>query len=169
MKKALITGVTGQEGSYLAAQTHVTVSFEEPEYKANSDALGPLHVLEAIRILGFEKKMRSDQASASELYGLVQETPQARSWAWTSYHREKPSRKRVFSITSRSSRSTRAISGQRRSRPCSAMLRKREELGWSSRISFEEVIAEMVCEDLRSAERDEMVKRHGYPAYSYYE
>ena len=90
MKKALITGVTGQEGSYLAAQTHVTVSFEEPEYKANSDALGPLHVLEAIRILGFEKKMRSDQASASELYGLVQETPQARSWAWTSYHREKP-------------------------------------------------------------------------------
>lgn len=60
----------------LAAQSHVAVSFEEPEYTANSDGLGALRVLEAIRILGLEKKTRFYQASTSELYGLVQETPQ---------------------------------------------------------------------------------------------
>ena len=60
----------------LAAQSHVAVSFEEPEYTANSDALGVLRLLEAIRILGLEKKTRFYQASTSELYGLVQETPQ---------------------------------------------------------------------------------------------
>ncbi len=60
----------------LAAQSHVAVSFEEPEYTANSDALGALRMLEAIRILGLEKKTRFYQASTSELYGLVQETPQ---------------------------------------------------------------------------------------------
>ncbi len=60
----------------LAAQSHVQVSFEEPEYTANSDALGVLRLLEAIRILGMEKKTRFYQASTSELYGLVQETPQ---------------------------------------------------------------------------------------------
>ena len=60
----------------LAAQSHVAVSFEEPEYTANSDALGALRVLEAIRILGLEKHTRYYQASTSELYGLVQETPQ---------------------------------------------------------------------------------------------
>src|SRR6201985_1580868 len=144
MKKALITGITGQDGSYLAelllskgyevhgvkrrsslfntdridhlyqgpqeeerrlilhygdltdssslirivqqvqpdeiynlgAQSHVAVSFEEPEYTANSDAIGPLRILEAIRILGLEKKTRFYQASTSELYGLVQEVPQ---------------------------------------------------------------------------------------------
>src|SRR5512139_743316 len=127
-KKALITGVTGQDGAYLAefllgkgyevhgikrrtslfntdridhlyqdphekglriiqqvqpdeiynlaAQSHVAVSFEEPEYTANSDALGALRILEAIRILGLEKKTRFYQASTSELYGLVQEIPQ---------------------------------------------------------------------------------------------
>ncbi len=113
-KTALITGVTGQDGAYLAellltkgdftlhhgdltdsssliriveevqpdeiynlaAQSHVGVSFEEPEYTANSDALGPLRILEALRILGLEKKSRFYQASTSELYGLVQETPQ---------------------------------------------------------------------------------------------
>lgn len=61
----------------LAAQSHVAVSFEEPEYTANSDALGALRVLEAIRILGLEKRTRFYQASTSELYGLVQETPQS--------------------------------------------------------------------------------------------
>jgi GDPmannose 4,6-dehydratase len=144
MKKALITGVTGQDGSYLAelllgkgyevhgikrraslfntdridhlyqdphekgvrftlhhgdltdsmslirviqqvqpdeiynlgAQSHVAVSFEEPEYTANSDGLGALRLLEAIRILGMEKKTRFYQASTSELFGKVQETPQ---------------------------------------------------------------------------------------------
>jgi GDPmannose 4,6-dehydratase len=60
----------------LAAQSHVKVSFEEPEYTANSDALGVLRLLEAIRILGLEKTTRFYQASTSELYGLVQETPQ---------------------------------------------------------------------------------------------
>lgn len=60
----------------LAAQSHVAVSFEEPEYTANSDALGALRVLEAIRILGLEKKARYYQASTSELFGLAQEVPQ---------------------------------------------------------------------------------------------
>ena len=60
----------------LAAQSHVAVSFEEPEYTANSDALGALRILEAIRILKFEKKTRYYQASTSELYGAVQQTPQ---------------------------------------------------------------------------------------------
>ena len=60
----------------LAAQSHVAVSFEEPEYTANSDALGVLRMLEAIRITGLTKHTRFYQASTSELYGLVQETPQ---------------------------------------------------------------------------------------------
>ena len=61
----------------LAAQSHVAVSFEEPEYTADSDALGALRLLEAIRILGLEKKARFYQASTSELYGEVRETPQS--------------------------------------------------------------------------------------------
>jgi GDPmannose 4,6-dehydratase len=61
----------------LAAQSHVHVSFEEPEYTANSDALGPLRILEAVRLLGLQKKTRFYQASTSELYGLVRETPQS--------------------------------------------------------------------------------------------
>jgi len=60
----------------LAAQSHVAVSFEEPEYTANSDALGTLRILEAVRILRMEKRVRFYQASTSELYGLVRETPQ---------------------------------------------------------------------------------------------
>jgi GDPmannose 4,6-dehydratase len=60
----------------LAAQSHVAVSFEEPEYTANSDALGALRVLEAIRVLGLEDKTKYYQASTSELFGKVQETPQ---------------------------------------------------------------------------------------------
>ncbi len=60
----------------LAAQSHVAVSFEEPEYTANSDAIGALRLLEAIRFLGLGDKTRFYQASTSELYGLVQETPQ---------------------------------------------------------------------------------------------
>jgi GDPmannose 4,6-dehydratase len=60
----------------LAAQSHVKVSFETPEYTANADAIGTLRILEAIRILGLEKKTRFYQASTSELYGLVQEIPQ---------------------------------------------------------------------------------------------
>ena len=60
----------------LGAQSHVAVSFESPEYTADVDAIGPLRMLEAIRILGLEKKTRFYQASTSELYGLVQEVPQ---------------------------------------------------------------------------------------------
>lgn len=61
----------------LAAQSHVQVSFETPEYTGNADALGPLRLLEAIRILGLERKTRFYQASTSELYGKVQEVPQS--------------------------------------------------------------------------------------------
>ena len=72
----IIQQVQPDEIYNLAAQSHVAVSFEEPEYTANSDALGALRLLEAIRILGLEKKTRFYQASTSELYGLVQEIPQ---------------------------------------------------------------------------------------------
>ncbi len=72
----IIQEVQPNEIYNLAAQSHVKVSFETPEYTANADALGPLRILEAIRILGLEKKTRFYQASTSELYGLVQETPQ---------------------------------------------------------------------------------------------
>lgn len=72
----IIQQVQPDEIYNLAAQSHVAVSFEEPEYTADSDALGALRVLEAIRILGLEKKTRYYQASTSELFGLVQETPQ---------------------------------------------------------------------------------------------
>jgi len=72
----IIQDVQPDEIYNLAAQSHVAVSFEEPEYTANSDALGALRILEAIRILGLEKKTKFYQASTSELYGLVQESPQ---------------------------------------------------------------------------------------------
>ena len=72
----IIQQVQPDEIYNLAAQSHVAVSFEEPEYTANSDALGTLRILEDIRILGLTKKTRFYQASTSELYGLVQETPQ---------------------------------------------------------------------------------------------
>ena len=75
----IIQKVEPDEIYNLAAQSHVAVSFEEPEYTANSDAIGPLRILEAIRTLGFETKTRFYQASTSELYGLVQEIPQRES------------------------------------------------------------------------------------------
>ncbi len=73
----IIQEVQPDEIYNLAAQSHVAVSFEEPEYTADSDALGALRVLEAIRILGLEQKTRFYQASTSELYGKVQEVPQS--------------------------------------------------------------------------------------------
>ncbi|MEO1594030.1 MAG: GDP-mannose 4,6-dehydratase [Pseudomonadota bacterium] len=73
----IIQEVQPDEIYNLAAQSHVAVSFESPEYTANSDALGTLRILEAIRILGLTKKTKVYQASTSELYGLVQETPQS--------------------------------------------------------------------------------------------
>lgn len=72
----IIQEVQPDEIYNLAAQSHVQVSFETPEYTANADAIGTLRILEAIRILGLEKKTRFYQASTSELYGKVQETPQ---------------------------------------------------------------------------------------------
>src|SRR5436190_9897085 len=60
----------------LAAQSHVKVSFDSPEYTANADAIGTLRILEAVRILKLENKTRVYQASTSEMYGLVQEVPQ---------------------------------------------------------------------------------------------
>ena len=72
----IIQQVRPDEIYNLAAQSHVAVSFEEPEYTADSDALGTLRLLEAIRILGLERKTRFYQASTSELYGKVQEVPQ---------------------------------------------------------------------------------------------
>jgi len=72
----IIQEVQPDEIYNLAAQSHVAVSFEEPEYTANSDALGPLRILEAIRILKLEKKTKFYQASTSELYGLTKQNPQ---------------------------------------------------------------------------------------------
>jgi len=72
----IIQEVQPDEIYNLAAQSHVAVSFEEPEYTANSDALGALRILEAIRILKLENKVKFYQASTSELYGIAQETPQ---------------------------------------------------------------------------------------------
>ena len=72
----VIQDVQPDEIYNLAAQSHVQVSFEQPEYTANADAIGALRILEAIRILGLESKTRFYQASTSELYGLVQEVPQ---------------------------------------------------------------------------------------------
>jgi len=71
----------------LAAQSHVAVSFEQPEYTANADALGTLRLLDAIRVLGLQKNTRFYQASSSELYGLVAETPQTEQ---TPFHPRSP-------------------------------------------------------------------------------
>jgi GDPmannose 4,6-dehydratase len=71
----------------LAAQSHVAVSFEQPEYTANADALGTLRLLDAVRVLGLENKTRFYQASSSELYGLVAETPQTER---TPFHPRSP-------------------------------------------------------------------------------
>jgi len=83
----IIQEVQPDEIYNLGAQSHVQVSFETPEYTANSDALGTLRILEAIRLLGLEKKTRFYQASTSELYGLVQEVPQTEK---TSFYPRSP-------------------------------------------------------------------------------
>jgi len=83
----IIQEVQPDEIYNLAAQSHVSVSFEEPEYTANSDALGALRILEAIRILKLEKKTKYYQASTSELYGIAQETPQTEK---TSFYPRSP-------------------------------------------------------------------------------
>ena len=84
---AIMGKVKPDEIYNLAAQSHVAVSFEEPEYTANSDAFGVLRILEAIRILGLENRTRFYQSSTSELYGLVKETPQSET---TPFHPRSP-------------------------------------------------------------------------------
>jgi GDPmannose 4,6-dehydratase len=83
----IIQQVQPDEIYNLGAQSHVQVSFETPEYTANADALGTLRILEAVRILNLEKRTRFYQASTSELYGLVQETPQRET---TPFHPRSP-------------------------------------------------------------------------------
>ncbi|MFK2904142.1 GDP-mannose 4,6-dehydratase [Dyella ginsengisoli] len=276
----------------LAAQSHVAVSFQEPEYTANSDALGPLRVLEAIRILGLEKKTRFYQASTSELYGLVQEIPQKETtpfyprspyavakmyayWITVNYreaygmyacngilfNHESPVRGETFvtrkitralariklglqtclylgnldalrdwghakdyvemqwlmlqqeqaedfviatgvqysvrefvnaaaaeiGITVRWEGEGAAEKGYDSSGKCIVAVdplyyrpaevetllgdasKAKEKLGWQPKIGFKELVAEMMREDLRSAERDELVKKHGYHAFDFHE
>lgn len=288
----IIQQVQPDEIYNLAAQSHVAVSFEEPEYTANSDALGALRVLEAIRILSLEKKTRFYQASTSELYGLVQEIPQKETtpfyprspyavaklyayWITVNYreaygmyacngilfNHESPVRGETF-VTRKITRALARIklglqeclylgnldakrdwghakdyvemqwlmlqqdqpedfviatgvqysvrefvgaaaheigitiawkgegieekgydaSGKcivsvdlRYFRPTEveALLgdatKARQKLGWIPKISFKELVSEMIREDLKAAERDELVKRHGYFAYDYHE
>jgi GDPmannose 4,6-dehydratase len=288
----IIQQVQPDEIYNLAAQSHVAVSFEEPEYTANSDALGALRILEALRILGMEKKTRFYQASTSELYGLVQETPQCETtpfyprspyavaklyayWITVNYreaygmfacngilfNHESPVRGETF-VTRKITRALARIklglqeklylgnlnalrdwghardyveaqwlmlqqdeprdlviaSGEQHSvrefvalaaaelgielvwkgtgieergydqhgrclvevdtryfRPTEVETllgdpsKARSLLGWAPRVSFDELVAEMVREDLKAAERDELVKRHGYNTFSYNE
>ena len=287
----IIQQVQPDEIYNLAAQSHVAVSFEEPEYTADSDALGALRLLEAIRILGLETRTRYYQASTSELYGLVQETPQSETtpfyprspyavaklyahWITVNYreaygiyacngilfNHESPVRGETF-VTRKITRALARIklglqdclylgnldarrdwghardyvemqwlmlqqdkpedfviaTGVQRSvrdfvdaaaaelgmpvdwqgagadetgthagntivridpryfRPTEVETllgdasKARRQLGWEPRTSFAELVAEMVREDFKSAERDEVVKRHGFPAYSYHE
>ena len=276
----------------LAAQSHVAVSFEEPEYTANSDGIGVLRLLEAIRILGLEKKTRFYQASTSELYGLVQQIPQTEAtpfyprspyavaklygyWITVNYreaygmyacngilfNHESPRRGETF-VTRKITRALARIKlglqdclylgnldakrdwGHARDyvemqwlmlqqdRPEDFVIatgvqysvrefvsaaaaelgltvswqgsgvdekgydangrcivavdpryfrptevetllgdatRARERLGWSPRISFDELVREMVREDLASAERDELIRANGYAAPQHHE
>src|SRR6267143_2390199 len=276
----------------LAAQSHVAVSFEEPEYTADSDGLGTLRVLEAIRILGLQKKARFYQASSSELYGLVRETPQRETtpfyprspygvaklyahWITVNYreayglyacngilfNHESPIRGETF-VTRKITRGLARIKlglqdclylgnlearrdwGHARDyvemqwlmlqqpqpedlviatgiqhsvrdfvdlaarklgmklkwsgkgldenavdsagrvrvlvdphyfRPAEveALLgdpsKAKSKLGWSAKVSFEQLVEEMASEDLKAAERDELVKRHGHRPYDFHE
>ena len=288
----IIQQVQPDEIYNLAAQSHVAVSFEEPEYTANSDALGALRILEAIRILGLERKTRFYQASTSELFGLVQETPQKETtpfyprspyacaklyayWITVNYreaygmyacngilfNHESPIRGETF-VTRKITRALARIKlglqdclflgnmdarrdwghakdyvemqwlmlqqdhpedfviatgvqysvrdfvdaaakelgmairwegrgidekgfdahgkcivavDPRYFRPTEVETllgdagKARQKLGWTPKITFDELVAEMVREDLKAAERDELVKKHGYKAMDYHE
>ncbi|MDD3519451.1 MAG: GDP-mannose 4,6-dehydratase [Chromatiales bacterium] len=283
----IVQAVRPDEIYNLAAQSHVAVSFEEPEYTADSDALGALRLLEAIRILGLEGKTRYYQASTSELFGKVQETPQRETtpfyprspyaaaklyayWITVNYreaygmyacngilfNHESPVRGETF-VTRKITRALARIklglqdclylgnldalrdwghaadfvemmwlmlqqdtpddfviaTGEQHSvrdfvdaaaaelgmhiewrgkgvdekgydahgrcvvavdpryfRPTEVETllgdpsKAKERLGWAPRVRFAELVAEMVREDLKVAERDELVKRHGYNA-----
>ena len=288
----IIQKVQPDEIYNLAAQSHVAVSFEAPEYTANSDALGALRILEAIRILGLGKKTKFYQASTSELYGLVRETPQKettpfyprspyavaklyaywitvnyreaygmfacngilfnhespvrgetfvtrkitralarihlglesslylgnlnakRDWGhakdyiemmWLMLQMDKPedfviATGQQFSVRDFVSEAAREIGleitwkgeglaekgydqkgrcliqvDERYFRPTEVETllgdasKAREKLKWQPKISFKELVKEMMHSDLREAERDELVKKNGYSSYSYYE
>lgn len=289
---SIVQQVQPDEVYNLAAQSHVAVSFEEPEYTANADALGALRVLEAIRMLGLENRTRYYQASTSELYGLVREVPQKETtpfyprspyavaklyayWITVNYreaygiyacngilfNHESPIRGETF-VTRKVTRALARIklglqdclylgnlearrdwghaqdyveaqwlmlqrdlpedfviaTGEQHSvrdfvstaaaelgitirwdgrgvnekgydgngkcivavdpryfRPTevAALLgdatKAKEKLGWRPKVNFRELVQQMVREDLKSAERDELVKRHGYSAYDYNE
>ncbi len=288
----IIQQVQPDEIYNLAAQSHVAVSFEEPEYTANSDALGALRVLEAMRILGMEKTTRFYQASTSELFGLVQETPQKETtpfyprspyavaklyayWITVNYreaygmyacngilfNHESPVRGETF-VTRKITRALARIKlglqdclflgnldakrdwghakdyiemqwlmlqqeqpedfviatgvqysvrdfvnaaatemgiavtwrgngvdekgydglgncivqvDPRYFRPTEVEAlvgdasKAREKLGWTPKITFSELVAEMVREDFKAAERDELIKKHGYQAMDHHE
>jgi GDPmannose 4,6-dehydratase len=288
----IIQQVQPDEIYNLAAMSHVAVSFETPEYTANVDGIGTLRILEAIRILGLEKKTRFYQASTSELYGLVQETPQKETtpfyprspyavakmyayWITVNYreaygiyacngilfNHESPIRGETF-VTRKITRALARIKlnlqdclylgnmdslrdwghakdyvemqwlmlqqeqpedfviatgvqysvrdfvdaaakelgvniiwqgkgvdetgtdqngnvivkvDPRYFRPTEVETllgdptKAKEKLGWVPKTTFAELVAEMVREDLKSAERDELVKKHGYSAYDYHE
>ncbi|MGE3550404.1 MAG: GDP-mannose 4,6-dehydratase [Geobacter sp.] len=288
----IIQSVQPDEIYNLAAQSHVAVSFETPEYTANADAIGPLRTLEAIRILGLEKKTRFYQASTSELYGLVQEIPQKETtpfyprspyavaklyayWITVNYreaygiygcngilfNHESPVRGETF-VTRKITRALARIklglqdclylgnlsalrdwghakdyvemqwlmlqqpepedyviaTGHQHSvrdfvnaaaeelgmkiswqgngvdetgsdqngkaivrvdpryfRPTEVETllgdpsKAHQKLGWKPKITFKELVAEMVREDLKAAERDELIKKHGYQAFDYNE
>ncbi|MBI3523706.1 MAG: GDP-mannose 4,6-dehydratase [Betaproteobacteria bacterium] len=235
----IIQQVQPDEIYNLAAQSHVAVSFEAPEYTANSDALGALRVLEAIRILGLEKKSRFYQASTSELYGLVRETPQKETtpfyprspyavaklyayWITVNYREAYHARDYVemqwlmlqqqqaedFVIATGVQYSVRdfvvAVAGElgmtirwegegagekgydaqgkciiaidpRYFRPTEVETllgdasKAREKLGWTPKITFKQLVAEMVRADLSSAERDELIKKHGFKTMDFHE
>jgi GDPmannose 4,6-dehydratase len=288
----IIQQVQPDEIYNLAAMSHVAVSFDTPEYTANADGIGTLRILEAIRILGLEKKTRFYQASTSELYGLVQEIPQKETtpfyprspyavaklyayWITVNYreaygiyacngilfNHESPIRGETF-VTRKITRALARIKlnlqdclylgnmdslrdwGHARDyvemqwlmlqqeeaddfviatgiqfsvrdfvniaakeldinitwhgegvdevgvddngnvivrvdaryfRPTEVETllgdpsKAKEKLGWTPTTTFHELVAEMVREDLKSAERDELVKDHGYSAYDYHE
>ncbi len=288
----IIQQVQPDEIYNLGAQSHVAVSFEEPEYTADVDGLGALRILEAIRILGLTGKTRFYQASSSELFGLVQEVPQKETtpfyprspygvaklyayWITVNYresygiyacngilfNHESPLRGETF-VTRKITRAMARIklglqdclflgnldalrdwghakdyvemqwlmlqqekaedfviaSGEQHSvrefvnaaaaevglsitwkgsgidekgydaagncivavderyfRPAEVetllgdATKAKQKLGWTPKISFKELVAEMMREDLKSAERDELVKKHGYPTYDYHE
>lgn len=288
----LIQKIRPDEIYNLAAQSHVAVSFEVPEYTANADALGTLRVLEAIRIAGLAKTTRFYQASTSEMYGLVQETPQTEQtpfyprspyavaklyayWITVNYreaygmyacngilfNHESPLRGENF-VTRKITRALARIKlglqdrlylgnldakrdwghakdyvemqwlmlqqnapedfviatgvqysvrdfvtaaaaevaldirweseginekgydqdgrclvsvDERYFRPTEVETllgdpsKAKAKLGWSPRISFDELVSEMVSEDLRAAERDELIKRSGYNAHDFHE
>lgn len=288
----IIQQVQPDEIYNLAAMSHVAVSFETPEYTANADGIGTLRILEAIRILGLEKKTRFYQASTSELYGLVQEIPQRETtpfyprspyavaklyayWITVNYreaygiyacngilfNHESPVRGETF-VTRKITRALARIklglqeclylgnldalrdwghakdyvemqwlmlqqeqpedfviaSGVQYSvrqfveaaaselgiginwqgtgvdekgydtdgkcivqvdpryfRPTEVETllgdpsKAKEKLGWAPKITFHELVSEMVREDLKSAKRDELVKQHGFAAYDYHE